>query len=124
MAHPLRSIIGAILGGILGHLATAWLIKQGFYSVAFPGALIGFGAIIGQVRGALLPILYGLAALTLGYYTEWTHFPFTKNRTFGYFLQHLGELKPLTHIMVLLGAVMAFWMPFRRRIVPRGKDKG
>ena len=40
---PLLSLIGAVLGGFLGDIAFGWILEQGFYALALPGAGIGIG---------------------------------------------------------------------------------
>jgi hypothetical protein len=66
-------------------------------------------------RSLAVAIFCGLAALALGLFAEWRFFPFVEpNDGFGFFLAHFYELKPLTLIMVAVGAFIGFWCPFRR----------
>ena len=115
MSKPILALVGAVIGGAVGFFLCGWLARQGFYTVLLPGALIGFGALIGKFRSILGPILLAIVAPVLVYFTEWHYFPFTRDRSLGYFVQNLADLKPLTHIMAVLGMAIAFWLPFRNR---------
>ncbi|NJN05748.1 MAG: hypothetical protein HC814_04365 [Rhodobacteraceae bacterium] len=65
-------------------------------------------------RGSLpLSIITGIAALVLGVLAEWRLAPFKTDSSLGYFLSHLHQLRPLTLIMIGIGAYVCFWMPFR-----------
>jgi hypothetical protein len=106
-----RGLAGALAGAVLGWFAFNWLIGQGLYGLALPGALVGFvcGAVSG---GASLAnaIFCTLIALVLMLVLEWKHFPFVADERFGYFVKHLHELRGITWLMVVLGAVLAFWL--------------
>ena len=115
MTKSILALFGAALGGAAGFFLCGWLARQGFYTVVLPGALIGFGALIGRFRSIVGPILLSIAALLLIYFTEWRHFPFSRDQSFSYFMQNIGDLKTLTHIMAALGTAIAFWLPFRSR---------
>ena len=103
-----------LLGGIVGHVAFAWLLTQGYYGMVLPGGLLGMAAGLAPGRSRVAPVLCGLAALLLGVFTEWRFFPFKADGSFTYFLGHLTELKPVTWLMIAIGAMMAWYIPFRR----------
>jgi hypothetical protein len=106
----LRGILGAIAGGTLGHFAFEWLTTQGFYSLVLPGALLGLGfGLASRFRSNTCGIFCAIAAVLLGFFSEWNSFPFLKDESFFYFLKHLNQLKPLTMIMIGLGALLSFW---------------
>lgn len=107
-------LAGALVGGLLGHLIFFWVIRQGFYGLIIPGVAAGLGAGFFNARSTPTTILCGLWALALGLFTEWRYAPFVKDDSLGYFLCHLPDLKPITLIMVIVGAFLGFWIPFGR----------
>ncbi len=48
-----------------------------------------------------------------GLISEWRAFPFVADKSLSYFLLHFYQLKPLTLIMLAIGAVLGFWFPYR-----------
>ena len=124
MKQLLISIGGAIIGGTLGCFGFHWLVEQGFYGLILPGGLLGIGASFGKTRSIWLPVACAIAALALGLLAEWRDFPFVKDESFGYFVRHVTDLKPITLIMIVAGAALGFWMPYRHveeRNLPQGK---
>ena len=108
---------GAAVGGMLGYFAFGWLAQQGFYAVALPGVLLGVGAgLLSKRRSTTLAVVCGIAALALGVFAEWKHFPFIKDASFGYFLSHLSDLKPVTLLMIALGGIAGAWFSWRTRL--------
>jgi len=105
---------GAVVGGIVGYLAFAWVYDQGFYALVLPGGLLGLGAGIARHRSVAVAVLCGLLALGLGLFTEWRFRPFITDDSLGYFLAHVYDLKPVTLVMVALGGAIGFWIPYRR----------
>ncbi|MFM8986287.1 MAG: hypothetical protein ACKONH_09570 [Planctomycetia bacterium] len=103
-----------LLGGIVGHLAFGWLLTQGYYGMVLPGGLVGMAAGLPRGESRIVPVICGLAALLLGLFTEWRFFPFKMDGSFAFFLRHLDELKPVTWMMIGIGALMAWYVPFRR----------
>ena len=106
----LRGMAGAAIGGVLGWFAFGWLINQGFYGLALPGALVGIGC--GLVSGGTSitnGVLCAVIAAILGVVLEWWHRPFIADESFGYFVTHLHELRGITWLMLVLGAVFGFW---------------
>ena len=107
-------LAGAAAGGLAGYLLFGWLVRQGFYAVALPGALLGLGAgLLARQPSRVLPILCGVCGLLLGVFAEWSYLPFVKDGTLSYFLQHLFDLQPVSLIMILLGGIGGYW--FARR---------
>jgi hypothetical protein len=101
---------GAVIGAVVGWFALGWVIDQGFYGLALPGALVGLacGAISGGVSRANAILCAALAAV-LGIVLEWWHFPFVADESFGFFVTHLHELRGITWLMLVLGAIFGFW---------------
>jgi hypothetical protein len=114
MKQALFVLGGAAMGGLLGYLAFAWLANQGFYGLILPGGLLGLGASLARNRSVLLAAVCGLLAVGLGLFAEWQVFPFAKDQSFGFFLAHVNALQPLTLLMIALGGLIGFWMPYRR----------
>lgn len=105
---------GAVLGGLVGHLGFGWLLSQGFYGLVLPGGLLGLGAGLSPCRVRWPSVVCGVMALALGLVSEWRHFPFKADDSFGYFLSHVHQLKPITLLMMAAGTAIGFWVPFRR----------
>ncbi len=113
VADPL-SLTAAVIGGTLGYFAFFWIADQGFYALVLPGGLMGLAAGIPGPRSRWVAIVCGIAAVLLGLYTEWRYAPFIADDSWMYFLTHIHQLRPLTLIMILVGAAIGFWVPFRR----------
>jgi hypothetical protein len=114
MKQTLLVVCGALAGGVLGYFAFFWIANQGYYALALPGGLLGIGAGIAKNRSVLVALSSCLSATALGLFTEWRYAPFIKDDSLGYFLAHVHELKPITLVMILLGGLIGFWVPFRR----------
>lgn len=108
-------LLGAAVGGLAGYAAFFWLVRQGLYGLILPGGLLGLGAGIFKTRSMTIAVACGVLALGLGLFTEWRFAPFVANDGLGYFLSHVHQLKPVTLIMIAVGALIGFWVPFRRR---------
>ena len=109
-----KGLAGAAVGGSVGYFVFGWLAQQGFYAVALPGFLVGIGGgMLRQRQSLAFSIACGLAALVLGIFAEWKHFPYIADQSLGYFLQHLQNLSPVSLIMIALGGFAGFW--FSRR---------
>lgn len=108
-------LLGAILGGALGHFAFLWIARQGFYALVLPGALLGLGAgWLAKRRSLPLAVVCGLLALALGVFSEWRFAPFLADESLGYFLVHLDQLRSITWIMIVLGGGLGFWFALGR----------
>ncbi len=121
MSHPQQELkqvalifFGAACGGIVGYYGCFWVAQQGFYGIILPGALLSLGTNLGRSRHLAVAVICGLAALTLGFFTEWRLAPFIADDGLKYFVTHLQDLQPLTMILIAVGGVMGFWAPYRR----------
>ena len=116
------ALIGAAVGGVIGYFVFFWVATTGFYGLAIPGGLLGIGAAIVKTKSIPLAIVCGLAALTLGFYTEWKFAPFTDDASLGYFIAHVYQLRPITLIMIAVGAAVGFYGPFSHWLKQRPKN--
>ena len=57
----------------------------------------------------------------LGLFAEWRFAPFIKDLSFGYFLFHMGDLQPITLLMITGGGVFGYWFALGRE---RGTKPG
>jgi hypothetical protein len=113
--NNLLALTGAVAGGIVGYFGFFWLASQGFYALALPGALVGFGAGVVKNNSIVVAVLCGIAALALGIFTEFRFAPFVDDGSFSFFLTHLHQLTPVTWVMMVVGAAIGFYVPFRQR---------
>ena len=114
MHTKLAVLVGAAFGAVLGFFAFSWVLGQGYYGLIIPGGLVGLGAGISKNRSIPLAVVCGVVALGAGLFTEWWHFSFLADSSFPYFLGHVYELKPVTLMMLGVGAVIGFYIPYAR----------
>lgn len=114
MKQLILVLCGALAGGVLGYFAFFWMATQGFYALALAGGLLGLGAGVVKNRSILVAISCALAATGLGLVAEWRYAPFIQNDGLAYFLTHVHQLNPVTLVMILVGGLVAFWVPYRR----------
>lgn len=106
-----RGLAGAAIGGAIGYAIFFWMAEQGFYALALPGALLGWGcSILSKRRSLTLATVCAVLALALGVVTEWRFAPFVKDESLGYFLTHMHDLKPVTLLMIGIGGALALWL--------------
>jgi hypothetical protein len=113
LKNDCRVLLSAVIGGLLGYFVFFWLTRQGFYALVLPGGLLGIGAGIFKNRSKYIAVICSILALTLGFFTEWRFAPFAADASLSYFVSHVHQLRPLTLIMIGVGAFLAFWIPFR-----------
>jgi hypothetical protein len=106
----LPGMVGGIVGGALGYLAFSFVLNQGFYALVLPGALLGLGCgFLSGIQSTTLGMVCGLAALLLGFFSEWRFFPFIDDDGFTYFIAHVHDLRAMTLIMIAIGGLSGFW---------------
>jgi hypothetical protein len=110
------TICCGVAGSLLGYAGFAQLLAYGIYALALPGGLAGLAAGIPRSRAPIVPILCGVLATAAGVFTEHHFAPFHADHSLGYFLRHLVNLQPLTLVSILVGGLIGFWVPFRRRV--------
>ena len=106
-------LLGGFAGGFIGFWVFFWVVGQGFYGLIIPGAMVGLVAGFFKSKTPVSAVVCGIFALFLGFYTEWCFAPFIKNNSFFYLLTHFYQLRPITLIMIAVGAFFGFWAPFR-----------
>ena len=106
-----RGVIGAAIGGAIGWFAFGWLLSQGFYALALPGALVGLGFSMLSRRSMLIGGLFcAVAGFALMVLCEWNHRAFSDDDSLLYFVTHLHQLdKQLTYLLLAVGTIIAFW---------------
>lgn len=117
VAH-VRGLVGLIVGGAAGFFLFQWLVSQGYFALAIPGALMGLGCgYLSRIHSIVLAVACGVSAAVLLTYAEWK--VFYTNYTFARFLTHLHELDGVTLVMLALGIVFAAWFGLGRPKPPR-----
>jgi hypothetical protein len=107
-------LLCAVIGGVLGYFGFFLLARQGYYGMILPGGLVGVGAGLFRTKSKYVAVVCGVLALVLGLYTEWRFRPFIADDSLGYFLAHLHKLSRVSQIMLVVGTIIGFWVPFRR----------
>jgi hypothetical protein len=119
MRNNVLALGGALAGGAVGYFVFFWLAAQGFYGLALPGGLLGLGAGLVRNRSLGVAVMCGVLATALGLVAEYRYAPFIADGSFGYFLAHVPDLQPVTLVMIGLGGLIGFWVPYRRRELAR-----
>ena len=97
------------MGGCVGYFAFFWVVRQGFYAIMLPPAMVGLGAgLLARRRSPLLAAICAVAGLGLGIITEWKFAPFKVDDSFSFFVTHLHELRSLTLILIPIGTIMSY----------------
>jgi hypothetical protein len=115
-AQPIvLGLLGAAVGGCVGYFAFFWIARQGFYALVLPGALLGWGAgLASRRRSTALAAICAVAGLALGIAAEWRFAPFAADASLPYFLAHLHALRPVTLLMIALGAYVSYRLALGR----------
>jgi len=104
-----------LAGATVGHVACVWIAHQGFYALVLPGGIAGLGAGLFRCRGVWVAVICALIGLVAAMVTDWHIEPFIADNSFGYYITHLGLLRPITMAMMTIGTAFAFWVPFTKR---------
>ena len=111
LVSNLLGLVGAVIGGTVGFYTVDWLRGQHLYGLIIPGAFLGLGcSLLAQHPSTIRGIVCGVAALGLGLYTEWSFWPFNADESLSYFLKNVSSLKPVTLLMIGIGAIVAYWV--------------
>jgi hypothetical protein len=114
MKDNLLALAGEAAGGAFGYFGFFWIAEQGFYALVLPGGLLGLGAGVFKNRSVGVAVVCGLAAIALGLFTEYRFAPCEDDDSLVYFLAHIPDLEPITLIMIAVGGLIGFWVPFQR----------
>lgn len=107
----LLGFLGAVIGGALGFYIFGWFARHGFYGLMIPGALLGGGCgLLARHSSPARGVICAVGAALLALFTEWRYFPFLADTSASYFVEHLSSLSPVTWIMVVFGALIAYWL--------------
>lgn len=105
-----RGVLGAVAGAGLGYAAFYFLLRQNYYAMVLPGALVGFGAALAMQREYRpMGFVSAAVALILSFYLEWRFVPFIADKSLGYFLAHLHQIAPVHLLMIAFGTFLAYW---------------
>jgi hypothetical protein len=102
-------LVGAMIGGALGFYIFLWLLKQGYYGLIVPGALLGLGcSLLAQHRSMARGVVCGVAALVLSQFADW--YCTITDLGFFTFLKEGKTLTPVTMLMTGVATLVAFWI--------------
>ena len=112
----LTAVAGALLGAVVGYLVFGWLARSfGAYGFAIPGVLVGVGAAFRYGIPLWVSFFSGCLGWFAGTVTTWKFLPFLADPSLVYFLRHWHQLPLFQQLLLVLGTLVAFWLPFRRR---------
>lgn len=113
-------LLGAAIGGVVGWFGYTFLLGQGFYALMLVAWPMGLGASLGaRRRSVALATVVAAAALAAQLWAQYATSSFTDGppraeQTLGYFLSRLGDLRPMTYVMLVLGTAFTFWFALGR----------
>ncbi len=118
-----RGLLGAAIGGCVGHFLFQWILRQGFHAIMVPPALLGgMAGLFAGRRSQPLAIGCAMAGLLLGLFTEWRFFIFGfEDSGFLYFLTHLYKLNQVVLGLLALGTFLCYRLALGRDQVPEEK---
>jgi hypothetical protein len=103
----LRGITGIVAGAGSGLLIFKWLLSQGFYGLAIPGAMLGIGfSMAVRRRHWSLAISSAALAFFWGLYCQWS--AFDRRADLSEFVSNLPQMSLWTWAMLLVGSAVAF----------------
>ncbi len=114
MGLPL-ACLGAVIGAGVGVGVAKMAAGAGFYAVIVVGVMAGVGAMVFSKKGGVgVGVLVGVVAICASLWAEWYCFPFLADGSLGYFVAHVGDLKPFSLLLHGVGAVAGGWIAARR----------
>lgn len=115
MARSTLAIACGIIGSVVGYLGFVFLLERGFYAIVLPGGLCGLAAGIVKTRTVIVACVSATIALVAGLIAEHRFAPFVADTSLGYFFRHTLSLNTTALVLIGLGGLIGFWVPFRRR---------
>ena len=111
-----KGTAGAVLGATAGYFLFGWLIDQGLYGLALPGALTGIGAsLLSRRRSIVVAIIAGIVAFGVSALCEAT---FLQDGTLETFLDSIDKQPTMTYVMLVVGVCCAVWLGIGREPYP------
>src|SRR5688572_2700740 len=108
-------IVGTLVGAALGIVAFWGLYRGGLYAIMLPGVLAGLGGGYPlKKRSFAIGLFAAVVSLPAMVLTEWWFRPFRKDESLNFFLAHVHHLPTAALLMMLLGAIAAFWFGMGR----------
>src|SRR4051812_18365317 len=105
--------VGALAGVVVGFWGVGIFARQGFHAIVLPAGLPGIiGGAIARKRSAAWGIGCGLLGLAAGIVTEWWYRPFIADRSFPYFIRHVGNVTPMVLGVIFVGATIGGMFAF------------
>ena len=69
-----------------------------------------------RTRSVAVAVVSALLAVMAGLLAEYRFAPFEADNSLAYFFRHVTDLRPMTLVLIGLGGMIGFWVPFRRRL--------
>ncbi len=105
----LLGLVGAALGGVAGFYLYCWIVSRGLVGGMIPGAFLGLGCgLLARHPSYARGVVCGIAGLLLGFFADW--YTNLTTKTFWEYLQDLKSVNQVYLLMILFGAVIAFWI--------------
>ena len=104
-----RGVVGAVIGGVIGWFAFDWLLSHGFYALALPGALVGWGFGLLSRRSMLIGGLFcAVAGFALMVVCHWSHS--VTDDSLLHYVTHQHQISQTTYLFLAIGTLFSFWL--------------
>ena len=114
-------LLGAVAGAGIGYWGVGVLGHQGFHAIVLPAGLPGIiGGSIARQRSIGWAFICAFLGVIAASVTEWRYRPFIADRSFRYFITHIGDVTPTVLGVIAIGSVIGGMFAFsiaRRRSV-------
>ena len=110
--HPgFKIIAGLIISSVVGFFVFGWLAGVGLYGPMIPAAFPGLGInLTSNRRSYVLGAVAAVVGGGLAVLAEWKNFPFITDGSLSFFLSNLSELSGRTHLLMLVGVALGFFL--------------
>jgi hypothetical protein len=122
----IAGVVGAFVGAAIGYWGVGVLAKQGFHAIVLPAGLPGIVAgVISRERSVAWGVVYAIIGVAAALFTEWRYRPFIADGSFDYFVRHIGDLKPMVLVIIVVGAIIGgmFSLSVARRRAEKTPDE-